>query len=115
MSDAAAANTGPTSTAAPLPNVTHARWVGFRTIIRREFERIIRIWGQTIVPSAVTATLYFVIFGALIGRRIGPMGGVDYMQFIAPGLIMMAVITNSYANVVSSSVVGTSRELASRS
>ena len=102
MSDAAAAPTGPTSTAAPLPNTTHARWVGFRTIIRREFERIIRIWGQTIVPSAVTATLYFVIFGALIGRRIGPMGGVDYMQFIAPGLIMMAVITNSYANVVSS-------------
>lgn len=102
MSDAAAAPTGPTSTAAPLPNTTRARWVGFRTIIRREFERIIRIWGQTIVPSAVTATLYFVIFGALIGRRIGPMGGVDYMQFIAPGLIMMAVITNSYANVVSS-------------
>lgn len=102
MSDAAAANPGPTSTAVSLPSARHTRWVGFKTIIRREFERIIRIWGQTIVPSAVTATLYFVIFGALIGRRIGPMGGVDYMQFIAPGLIMMAVITNSYANVVSS-------------
>ena len=102
MSAAAGANPGPTSTAAPLPPAVHTRWVGFKTIMRREFERIIRIWGQTIVPSAVTATLYFVIFGALIGRRIGPMGGVDYMQFIAPGLIMMAVITNSYANVVSS-------------
>jgi ABC-2 type transport system permease protein len=54
------------------------------------------------VPSAVTATLYFVIFGSLIGKRIGQMGGFDYMQYIAPGLIMMAVITNSYGNVVSS-------------
>jgi ABC-2 type transport system permease protein len=62
----------------------------------------VRIWGQTLVPSAVTAILYFVIFGSLIGRRIGPMGGVDYMQYIAPGLIMMSVITNSYGNVVSS-------------
>jgi len=64
--------------------------------------RIIRIWGQTIVPSAVTATLYFVIFGSLIGKRVGQWAGFDYMQYIAPGLIMMAVITNSYANVVSS-------------
>ena len=61
-----------------------------------------RIWGQTIVPPAVTATLYFVIFGSLIGRRVGQVGGYDYMQFIAPGLIMMNVITNSYGNVVSS-------------
>ena len=61
-----------------------------------------RIWGQTLVPPAVTAALYFVIFGSLIGRRIGQMGGVDYMQYIAPGLIMMAVISNSYGNVVSS-------------
>jgi ABC-2 type transport system permease protein len=78
------------------------RWIGFKTIIIREYGRIIRIWGQTIVPSVVTATLYFVIFGSLIGRRVGAMGGFDYMQFIAPGLIMMSVITNSYANVVSS-------------
>ncbi len=78
------------------------RVTGFWTIVRREFGRIIRIWGQTIVPSAVTATLYFVIFGSLIGRRIGPMEGYDYMQYIAPGLIMMSVITNSYGNVVSS-------------
>ena len=78
------------------------RWVGFKTIVIREYGRIIRIWGQTIVPSAVTATLYFVIFGSLIGRRVGAMGGFDYMQYIAPGLIMMSVITNSYGNVVSS-------------
>src|SRR5687767_9421019 len=79
-----------------------ARWVGFQTIIIREYGRIIRIWAQTIVPSAVTSALYFVIFGSLIGQRVGLMDGVPYMQFIAPGLIMMAVITNSYGNVVSS-------------
>ena len=79
-----------------------AEWVGFSTIIIREFNRIVRIWGQTIVPPTVTATLYFVIFGSLIGRRVGQVGGYEYMQFIAPGLIMMTVITNSYANVVSS-------------
>ena len=79
-----------------------ARWVGFKTIIIREYGRIIRIWAQTIVPSAITSALYFVIFGSLIGSRVGLMEGVPYMQFIAPGLIMMAVITNSYGNVVSS-------------
>src|SRR5450631_4132329 len=79
-----------------------AEWVGFTTIIIREFNRIVRIWGQTIVPPVVTATLYFVIFGSLIGRRVGQVGGFDYMQFIAPGLIMMTVIQNSYGNVVSS-------------
>ena len=78
------------------------RWVGFRTIVIREFSRIIRIWGQTLVPPAITATLYFIIFGSLVGSRIGQMDGVPYMTFIAPGLIMMAVITNSFANVVSS-------------
>ena len=78
------------------------RSIGFRTIIIREFGRIIRIWGQTLVPSAVTTALYFVIFGNLVGQRIGSMGGFDYRAYIAPGLIMMAVITNSYGNVVSS-------------
>jgi ABC-2 type transport system permease protein len=77
-------------------------WVGFQTIIIREFNRIARIWGQTLVPPAVTATLYFLIFGSLIGRRVGTVGGFGYMQYIAPGLIMMTVITNSYGNVVSS-------------
>jgi ABC-2 type transport system permease protein len=78
------------------------RWVGFNTIVIREFSRIIRIWGQTLVPPGITATLYFLIFGSLIGPRIGDMGGYSYMQYIAPGLIMMSVITNSYGNVVSS-------------
>ncbi len=78
------------------------RWIGYKTIVIREYGRIIRIWGQTIVPAAVTATLYFVIFGNLIGRRVGEMGGFDYRQYIAPGLIMMQVIANSYGNVVSS-------------
>src|SRR5882672_2740603 len=97
MSEASAAATG---TMAPSVNAT--RWVGFATIVIREYSRIVRIWGQTLVPSAVTAILYFVIFGSLIGRRVGQMGGFDYMQYIAPGLIMMSVITNSYGNVVSS-------------
>ena len=77
-------------------------WVGFTTIVRREFKRITRIWVQTLVPPAITMTLYFVIFGSLIGSRIGEMGGFNYMQYIAPGLIMMSVISNSYGNVVSS-------------
>ncbi len=78
------------------------RRIGFQTLARRELSRIMRIWAQTLVPPAVTAALYFLIFGSLIGRRIGQMDGFDYPQYIAPGLIMMAVISNSYANVVSS-------------
>lgn len=89
-------------TSVAIGSRSRTRWIGFMTILRREFGRILRIWGQTIVPSAVTAALYFVIFGSLIGRRIGQMDGVDYTQYIAPGLIMMAVITNAYANVSSS-------------
>ncbi len=77
-------------------------WVGFKTLLRKEILRVLRIWVQTIVPPAITMTLYFIIFGNLIGRRIGTMDGFDYMQYIAPGLIMMSVITNSYGNVVSS-------------
>ena len=76
--------------------------VAVKTIIRKEIVRVLRIWIQTIVPPAITMTLYFVIFGNLIGKRIGSMDGFDYMQYIAPGLIMMSVITNSYGNVVSS-------------
>jgi ABC-2 type transport system permease protein len=79
-----------------------ALWIAFQTIVLREIRRFTRIWPQTLLPPAVTMTLYFIIFGNLIGSRIGDMGGYDYMQFIVPGLIMMAVITNSYANVVSS-------------
>ncbi|HZD52121.1 MAG TPA: ABC transporter permease [Woeseiaceae bacterium] len=77
-------------------------WVALETIVVKEFNRIVRIWLQTVVPPAITMTLYFVIFGSLIGRRIGSMEGYDYMQYIAPGLIMMSVVTNSYGNVVSS-------------
>jgi len=87
--------------AAPI-RLNVVRWIGFKTIVIREYGRIIRIWGQTIVPSIVTAVLYFAIFGSLIGRRVGTMDGFDYKQYIAPGLIMMSVITNSYGNVVSS-------------
>jgi len=76
--------------------------IALYTITRKEVVRILRIWLQTIVPPVITMTLYFIIFGNLIGRRVGEMGGFDYMQFMAPGLIMMAVITNSYGNVVSS-------------
>jgi ABC-2 type transport system permease protein len=77
-------------------------FVAMKTIVRKEMVRVMRIWIQTIVPPAITMTLYFIIFGNLIGRRIGTMDGFDYMQYIAPGLIMMSVITNSYGNVVSS-------------
>ncbi|MBB1489518.1 ABC transporter permease [Oceanospirillum sediminis] len=76
--------------------------VAFQTIIHKEVTRFTRIWAQTLLPPAITMTLYFVIFGNLIGSRIGEMDGFSYMQFIVPGLIMMSVITNSYSNVVSS-------------
>ncbi len=72
------------------------------TIAYKETQRYLRIWLQTLLPPAITMTLYFIIFGNLIGARIGPMDGYSYIDFIAPGIIMMAVITNSYANVVSS-------------
>jgi ABC-2 type transport system permease protein len=76
--------------------------VAFSTILIKEILRFSRIWIQTILPSAITTTLYFVIFGRLIGGRIGPMGGYPYIDFIVPGLVLMSVITNSYSNVVSS-------------
>ncbi len=78
------------------------QWIAFITIVRKEIKRFTRIWTQTMVPPVITMTLYFIIFGSLIGQRIGPMAGVSYMEFVAPGLIMMSVITNSYTNVVSS-------------
>lgn len=84
------------------PNILRTNLVGLQTIVRKETRRVVRIWIQTIVPPAITMTLYFIIFGSLVGRRIGEMDGVPYTTFIAPGLIMMAVITNSFANVVSS-------------
>ena len=77
-------------------------FVALGTIVRREIMRILRIWGQTLVPPAITMTLYFLIFGGLIGSRIGDMGGYSYMEFIVPGLVMMSVIQNSYGNISSS-------------
>ncbi len=77
-------------------------WVAFETILTKEILRFSRIWVQTVLPSAITTVLYFVIFGKLIGDRIGTMDGLPYLDFIVPGLVLMAVITNSYANVVSS-------------
>ena len=72
------------------------------TLTWREVRRFLRIWMQTLVPPAITAALYFVIFGTLIGSRVGEMGGVDYVQFMVPGLVMMSVILNTYTNVSSS-------------
>jgi ABC transporter, inner membrane subunit len=78
------------------------QYIALKTLFYKEMKRILRIWPQTLLPPAITMTLYFVIFGQMVGQRIGQMGGVSYMQFIVPGLIMMSVITNSYSNVVSS-------------
>lgn len=79
-----------------------SQWVSFYTVLYKEIKRILRIWPQTLLPPVITMTLYFVIFGQMVGSRVGQMGGVSYIQFIVPGLIMMSVITNSYSNVVSS-------------
>lgn len=92
----------PLSTLPVPPDLLRTNLIGLATIIFKEIRRVVRIWVQTIIPPAITMTLYFIIFGSLIGRRIGEMDGLPYMTFIAPGLIMMAVITNSFGNVVSS-------------
>lgn len=72
------------------------------TLTLKEIRRFTRIWPQTLLPPSITMTMYFIIFGNLIGSRIGEMDGYDYMAYIVPGLIMMSVITNSYSNVASS-------------
>ena len=79
-----------------------AQWVALKTLVRKEIRRFMRIWVQTLIPPAITMVLYFIIFGSLIGSRIGEVGGFNYMTFVVPGLIMMSVINNSYSNVVSS-------------
>lgn len=76
--------------------------IAFNTILSKEISRYMRIWVQTLLPPAISMTLYFIIFGNLIGERIGSMGGFSYMEYITPGIIIMAIINNSYANVVSS-------------
>ncbi len=82
--------------------LSNHKYIAFETIVIKEIRRFSRIWLQTLVPPVITIGLYFVIFGNLVGRRIGEMGGFHYMEFIVPGLIMMSVIQNSYSNVVSS-------------
>jgi len=77
-------------------------WIAYLTIARKEVLRFMRIWVQTVFPPVIMVALYFIIFGNLIGRRIGEMDGMVYVDFIMPGLVMMSIITNSYANVVSS-------------
>jgi ABC-2 type transport system permease protein len=77
-------------------------WIAYQTIARKEIYRFSRIWMQTLIPPVVMVALYFIIFGNLIGQKIGTMDGMSYIDFIMPGLVMMSIITNSYANVVSS-------------
>ncbi|MBB6243441.1 ABC transporter permease [Rhodanobacter sp. MP1X3] len=82
---------------------TSTNLVALQTLVRREIVRIMRIWTQTLIPPAITMTLYFVVFGKLIGSRIGTIeGGFSYIQYIVPGLVMMSIITNSYGNISSS-------------
>ncbi len=80
----------------------YEKYIAFYTIVMKEIRRFMRIWIQTVLPAMITTALYFVIFGNLIGQRIGDMQGVRYIDYIVPGLILMTIITNSYANVVSS-------------
>lgn len=82
--------------------MTNADFVGFRTILRKETVRILRIWSQTLLPPVMNVVLYLLIFGSFIGGRIGKMGGASYASFIIPGLLLMAVITNAYGNVSTS-------------
>ncbi|MBT7294685.1 MAG: ABC transporter permease, partial [Candidatus Thioglobus sp.] len=77
-------------------------WIAYKTIVIKEILRFSRIWVQTIFPPIITTSLYLLIFGGLMGERIGDMQGVDYLHFIIPGIILMTVIQNSYANTVSS-------------
>jgi ABC-2 type transport system permease protein len=76
-------------------------WIGYKTIVRKEFRRFIKIWVQTLLPPAITTALYFLIFGEFLGEHI-KFGNFEYSQFIAPGLIMMVIVNNSFANTVSS-------------
>jgi ABC-2 type transport system permease protein len=78
------------------------QWVAFTTIVTKEVMRFVRIWVQTVLPAMITMGLYFVIFGHLIGSQLAPIQGYNYIEYIVPGIILMAIINNSYANVVSS-------------
>ena len=81
---------------------THDNYIALSTIVRKEVQRWLRIWTQTLLPAVITQSLYFVIFGKFIGSQIGKIHGISYIEFILPGLVMMAVINSAFANVVSS-------------
>jgi len=102
MNELRAAGGAEIRTRDPGPSVARANLVALGTITRREVRRMLRIWTQTLVPPAITMTLYFVIFGKVIGSRVGPMDGFSYMQYIVPGLVMMSIINNAYGNITSS-------------
>lgn len=85
-----------------MNNRTQEHWIALKTILYKEIVRFTRIWTQTILPPAITATLYFIIFGKLIGSQIKNINGFSYMQYIVPGLVMMSIMTNAYANTASS-------------
>ncbi len=82
--------------------MTSASWIGYLTILRKETVRVFRIWPQTFLPSVVTQSLYFIIFGGLIGSRLGSIGGTSYIAFLVPGLVMMSAITNAFTNTAGS-------------
>lgn len=77
---------------------TYRLWISFYTMLRKDVVRMFRIWVQTFLPSVITSSLYFLVFGTVLGSRIGEMQGVDYMTFVVPGLVMLAIVTTSYAN-----------------
>lgn len=81
---------------------TQTSWIAFTTIARKEVGRVFRIWTQTLLPPVITQSLYFVIFGAFLGQRIGEVGGTTYAAFLVPGLVIMAIVTNAFTNVASS-------------
>ena len=76
----------------------YRRWISFYTMVRRDVVRMFRIWVQTFLPSVMTSVLYFLVFGTVLGTRIGEIQGVPYMTFVVPGLVMLAIVTASYSN-----------------
>lgn len=76
----------------------YQKWIALYTMLRKDLVRMFRIWVQTFLPSVITSVLYFLVFGSVLGSQIGDMQGVDYMSFVVPGLVMLAIVTNAYAN-----------------
>lgn len=85
-----------------MNSTKYRTYISLQTILRKEVVRFMRIWTQTLLPPAITMTLYFIIFGKLIGSQIRMVEGYTYMQYIVPGLVMMSVMTNAYSNTVTS-------------